>query len=1103
MKKLLFFKKTTLALIAVVLVSAISYAQTTNPSVNLLYGDIKATITGATTSADQTWDGIENSYDNDPSTIYHSPYNGTTFPVILTYNINPADIDMVIYTTRPSKGASEDTNGNFKEFSISIKKERETNYTKVLDVDLKGESGSHRIKLPSLQEKVVSIQFILEPGATDKEGTDIVSCAEMAFCKAGPEFDPSSIFADVACTILKPEITQTEISALTNEYYKALAQQLFDGTYPKEFRINEFKAWPHPDGFAWPNRLNMPYSLCDNPTGIYMRPGDKIAVFAENLGSIPVSLRLKNYNEATGGSYESNTDYLLSNGINIIHANREGLLYVQYFTPNHLTAEKIKLHFAFANVAGYFDNQIHKKEDWTRILNANKYTYMDVVGAYAHLTFPTANYKRSAANTGLELINLYDDMVYKLRDFMGFYKYNRNPYNRNHFIVVYHMYMYATAYRTAYNVSTLDHILNVNTLKSSPWGPAHEVGHVNQHNPLFRWVGTTEVTNNVQALLIQTAWGNDSRLIREDRYQEAYDHLMAPKIANANAGIWQQLVPLWQIQLFFAEVLGKTDTYAKIYEACRTWGIGNGPGSHQMTFTKILVDSTKTDLTEFLDAWGYLRTIDNEVSDYTSAQFTITEEDLAELKQYIKDKNFPKPEYKIQYITDVNKHIYKDKLNVVQGTHTQNASTFTPSGWQNVVAYECYRDGELVYIVRGDMSGEKSFTFPGRFDNTCELYAVQYDGKKIKMADGFGNPLPKLEAPKFSTSDTEHWYYIKNMSGEQTNSQQGATPRGFCSLHATGEGQVVTGKSLPIFETQKWKLQRISPTTFALVNEDGLYLGIDMRATKTIPSSEKLWQKLDYASKQGTSGYRFVSSQINPTNNEKEDIIAHLQLNGNLTNYTPSDEASLWQFVPADLIKLTDNENTYDYNIQTIRNDEAVADSYLQKSATEDKAITALDDSDNWNIIASKDGAVHLRNKDNKYLGTTSLVFPFMKDTPTNYYLYLTNYDGFVGVRIATGTSATASVLNVNASNSLAFRSTKDLGSVWQFTPSVINSVETLNANAAKYKIYVQDRKVVVSEVAGEFAIYSISGQQVKNENLANGVYIVKGTDFATKVLVK
>ena len=45
---------------------------------------------------------------------------------------------------------------------------------------------------------------------------------------------------------------------------------------------------------------------------------------------------------------------------------------------------------------------------------------------------------------------------------------------------------------------------------------------------------------------------------------------MAPKIANANAGIWQKLVPLWQIQLFFAEVLGQTDTYAKIYEACRT-----------------------------------------------------------------------------------------------------------------------------------------------------------------------------------------------------------------------------------------------------------------------------------------------------------------------------------------------------------------------------------------------------------------------------------------------------------------------------------------------------------------------------------------------------
>ncbi len=1100
MKKLLFIKKTTLALIAVVLVSAMSYAQTTNPSVDLLSGDIKATITSATASAFQEGDGIEKSYDNDPSTLYHSPYNGTTFPITLTYNINPADIDMVIYTTRPSSGAMGDTNGNFKQFSIAIKKEGDTGYTKVLDTNLNGEAGTHRIKLPSLQEKAVSIRFTVQPGASDKAGTDFASCAEMAFCKAGPEFDPSSIFADAICSALKPGITQAQISAITNEYYKALAQQLFDGTYSKEFRVNEFKAWPHPHDFAWPNRLSFAYSLCDNPTGIYMREGDKIAIFADNIGDVAVSLQLKNYNEATGGNYNANTSYRLSNGVNIIQADREGLLYVQYFTPNHLNAQKVKLHFAFANVAGYFDNQIHTKEDWTRILNGNKYTYMDVVGAYAHLTFPTANYKRAAATTGLELINLYDDLVHKLREFMGFYKYNRLPYNRNHFIVVYHGYMYATSYRTAYNESTLDHILNVNTCKSSPWGPVHELGHSNQHNPLFKWTGTTEVTNNLQSLFIQTAWGNTSRLINENRYQEAYDHLMAPKIANANAGIWQKLVSLWQVQLFFAEVLGKTDTYAKIYEGCRTWPVGDGPGSHQMTFTKILVDSTKTDLTEFLDAWGYLRPINNVVGDYTSRQFTITENDVAELKQYIKDKNFPKPGYKVQYITDVNKHIYKDKLNVVQGTHTQDGSTFTPTGWKNVVAYECYRGDELVYIARGDMN---SFTFPGRFDNTCVLYAVQYDGEKFKMAEGYGSPLPELEAPKFSTSSNEHWYYIKNMSSEQTNSQ-GGTPRGYCSLHATGEGQVVTGKSLPVFETQKWKLQRVTPSAFALVNQDGLYLGTDMRATKTRPNTDLLWQKMEYANKQGTFGYRLVSSQDNPEKpDEKMDIVAHLQLNGNLTNYTPSDEASLWQFVPADFIKLTDSENTYDYNIQTIRNDETVADYHLQKSATDNKAVTALDDSDNWNIIASTGGAVHLRNKDNMYLGATSIVLPFLKETPTNYYLYLTSYGGIVGLRIANSTSANASLLNVDTSNSLRFRTTKDVGSMWYFSPSVTNSVEKLNANAAKYKIYVQDRKVVVSEAAGEFTVYSISGQQVRNENLASGVYIVKGADFATKVLVK
>ncbi len=1092
-KKLHSLNRMMLLVSCMLFISTATFGQNTFPSVDLLPQDQKITVTSATASASQPGEGIENSYDGSTSTIYHSPWTGTTFPITLTYNFNPSELNLIVYTTRMGG-----INGNFREFSISIKRSGETSYTKVLDLDLKGMSGAHRIELPELYTNVISVQFSVKSGATDS-GIQFASCSEIGFFKAN-EFKVNDVFEDATCSSLKAGVTQAQISAINNEYYKALAQQLFDKTYNTEFRADEFKAWPNPGDFARNNRVGS-FSKCDNPTGIYVRKGDKIAVFADNITDVPVTLCLKDYrakdadgNNAEGNGYWQNSYFGLSNGLNIITADRDGLFYVEYFTPNHLTAPKVKLHFAFSKVAGYFNNQIHTKEDWTRILQANQYEYMDVLGDYAHLSFPTANFRNRTRDMGYELSKTYDELVYMGREFMGFYKYpNRNPYNRAHFVVMYHSYMYATSNHTGYHIGTIDDLVDVATLKRYPWGPAHEVGHTNQHRPLFKWLGTTEVTNNVQSLLVQTAWGNTPRLIEENRYQEAFDYLMAPKIPNAEAGIWQKLVPLWQIQLFFSEVLGQKDFYAKIYEGARTRETGSTAGMHQINFSKILVDSAKIDMTEFLDAWGFLRPVNARIDDYGEGVLNITTTQANDLKTYIKNKNFPVLPYKIQYITDVNKNIYINKLKVVEGTHSQNGNAFTPTGWQNVVAYECYRNGELVYIARGDVN---KIQFPGRFDNTCELYAVQYDGEKFKMAEGFGNPLPSLEAPKFSTSTNENWYYLKNMSNEISSAS--GTPRGFCSLHATGDGKVVTGKSLPIFETQKWKIQRTTPTLFTIVNQDGLHLGLDMKATTTA----QRW-KMEFVSQQGSSGYRFVATQVNPEKpDEMMDVVPHLGLDGNLINYTQSDEASLWQFVPVDMIKITDDVNKFDYDVQTIRNDQLVADAYLQGNIADGKVVTAQEDGDNWNILKSTGSAVQLRNKDGKYLGITS-TFPFIKDTPTNLYLYMTTYDGFVGLRIASGIYTTSTLLNVDASNSLRFRSTKDGGSIWNFVPSTSTSVKELNANASKYSIYVLDRKIVVSEEAGEFAVYSVSGQQMLNENLANGVYIVKGADFATKVLVK
>ena len=50
------------------------------------------------------------------------------------------------------------------------------------------------------------------------------------------------------------------------------------GKYPAEFRIQEYKAWPHPDAQSETHKTS-PYSLRDNPTGISVKDGEQLMIF--------------------------------------------------------------------------------------------------------------------------------------------------------------------------------------------------------------------------------------------------------------------------------------------------------------------------------------------------------------------------------------------------------------------------------------------------------------------------------------------------------------------------------------------------------------------------------------------------------------------------------------------------------------------------------------------------------------------------------------------------------------------------------------------------------------------------------------------------------
>lgn len=715
-------------------VSIIQKAQEgyTGGSANDILDDIRVPVSSATASSFQPGEGIEKSVDGDYSTIYHSNWNNSApdyFPITIDYHFQDQEsIDYLIYHPRTSGW-----NGHFKEVEIWASTQSDPAFEKMMDFDFMGSGSATKVVFDAPVIEPKTIRFVVKSGAGDGQG--FAACAEMEFYRFNPDnFNPLSIFTDMTCSELKPGITMKEIEQIPGNLFRNIALYLYNGTYPGEFRIQEYRAWPHPDAWARENKTST-LSLLDNPTGMTVAKDEVLVVFVGETGGYPISLKIQNLDLPGGDGYDNASYYPLSPGINKLKARNEGLIYLFYHTPDYETAPKIKVHFATGKVNGYYDSQKHGPEDWPRLLNQAVAKYFDVLGAYAHLTFPTQDFRQYAATNGPELIDSYDDLVRLEAEFMGLMKYNRPTVNRAYFHVMYHSYMYATSYRTAYHSGTTSAILSLNSLRAEPWGPAHELGHTFQTRPGFLWRGMTEVTNNLHSLYVQTQWGNISRIESENldrfnnRYEKAYYNSFIQNIPHpGEEDVFCKLVSLWQLQLYFAEARGLVDVYKDLYEMVRISPNKATAGEQQLEFVKMMCEITETDLTGFFHKWGYLSPYDEIIDDYGTGRFLITQEQIDEVVAEIKAKNYAPLTEKLEYICDSNVDYFKNRWQVKEGTATANGTTIVMTGWENVVAYEVYQGDDLLFV-----SNKSKFTIDQKYNDSIVVYALSYDGNRTKV----------------------------------------------------------------------------------------------------------------------------------------------------------------------------------------------------------------------------------------------------------------------------------------------------------------------------------------------------------------------------------
>ncbi len=702
-------------------------------------------IASGTASNYQSGEGIERSFDGDYATLYHSNYNSQNqFPITLTYTLKEVShVDYAIYTPRQDGNV----NGNFQEVTVSYQVGNK--WTTLATLNFEGSSAASRIPFgDNGVDDVKAVRFVVKSGTNG-----FASCSEMEFYTKNNFMEEllHTYFTDNLCTQLREGVTAQEIEQIPVAEIRNMAKAMLAGTYSTEFRIGEFTAFRPLSDLQGELKNSYLYNNHENPTGITFDEDESVIVMVEGIGEQPVALQVRNF----GPTVFASSTYALQNGINVIKVSNKGNGYINYYTTSWKTAPKVKMHFLNAKEQGYFSPKYkgHTNDDWKRLLANAKGDCLDMHGEFTDCVFPVSSFKANCPNDGEWLMAIYDSIISVERDIMGIFKYKHEFPNRQCAITV------ATS-GGLYHASNDGFCVPVNALRDPTsrthydiWGAAHEYGHQNQTQGL-RWIGLTEVTNNIMSAYVEHKLRTDGyhRLENESngfRYYDFFEYNVMKGgqfVPHAHNDVFCTLVPFWQL-LIYTRIAGiQPDAYPELYETLRNQSAlsSMSDGQHQVNFMKQWCHITKTNFLPYFKQVGMFKTVDESISDYSTRQLTITQAMLDNLEKEINAANYPEPPAAFCYIDVNNYPAFRDKAALVANTVGKGCSVsgntvrIQHNQWKNVVGFETYKaDGTLLHMTNyghGDSAYKPTMT--SVVWNTSEkpayIMAVGYDGTRVK-----------------------------------------------------------------------------------------------------------------------------------------------------------------------------------------------------------------------------------------------------------------------------------------------------------------------------------------------------------------------------------
>ena len=453
------------------------------------------------------------------------------------------------------------------------------------------------------------------------------------------------LFNDDSCTDLKSTYKSMTDEQMLNtmegfpQVYIDIALKIKNGTwgeYEKEFRTATYKPYSNADNWGSFLKAN-PYSKLNAPTGITANKGDVLLVFVDKEINSPSSLHLE---EVEGNNVFSSASVELKKGLNLITATKGGSLFITYKVDTYRTTDTpvladypdVNIHIEGGTLNGYFDKSRHTNEDWVKMQNLIlKHDIVNVKGEHAMFHMHRDKVTAICPDNIYESIDWWDTIVMWEKELMGATQYADRWNNMMLCADGEGQYMFATYYYTYYEYSTLKDILPKDRVFASPgfaWGPAHEIGHMNQ--AAINIVSCTEVSNNLFSNMVTQRMGKTTtRGQKMDVcYNDWENHIPFPKRSE----VFSKTRMYWQLYLYFHEAKHDTTFYPRLFEYLRDTPLSGTSGVNakfnQLRFAEACCEIAQMDLSEFFEVWGFFEPMDNVlVGDYSNYYVTLTEED--------------------------------------------------------------------------------------------------------------------------------------------------------------------------------------------------------------------------------------------------------------------------------------------------------------------------------------------------------------------------------------------------------------------------------------------------------------------------------------------